>query len=146
MHVSIDSDSLLLKTQCHHNVRCLAPDTREGEQIVKVRGDGAAEACKNFFRDSMNCLSLDAVERNRIDRCLDHRNRRRQHCLRFVRDREKPIAGHVRRLILCPQTENAGNENGIWGFHILSNGWERPLANFFLQNSNDLIDVFRTHE
>jgi len=145
VHVSVDGDSLLIKRDGDDDIRGLPAYTRQCEQIIKIARDFSLKPIDQIAANLMNRLRLDAKERNRINRLLDHIHRRRQHTLRVGRDLEQAFACRDCGGVLRPKAQQARNENGKRRLRIIRDRGNGPLPNFTSQDSNDPMYIFRTH-
>ena len=146
MNMRIDRDAGLSKRQRDDDIRSLATDTRQFQKLFQIRRHLAAEPIDQLFADAMNGSRFHSIKRNRIDRIPDDSFGSGEHLLWCIRYRKQPLTCGIRRLVLSPKAENAGDQDREWSFDVMTDCRQRPLPTFLSEDPNNVLDIFRSHQ
>src|SRR5579871_1530545 len=111
MHVRVNADPRLTKRFRHDEVRGLAPDTFEREEIVDFVWHATVEAFHQVAANFANATRLGAIKADRVDQLLDFLRLHREYLDRSPRFREQPRRSNRGGPVVGAQTQDTADES-----------------------------------
>src|SRR5262249_21914005 len=111
MHVGVYTNPRFSITQCHHQIRGLAPYSFEFEKLIDLVGNLSPELRKKAATDLGDEPCLVAVKRHWIDDSFDFFGIQENHLPGVLRTGKEALRGGKGHFILGPKGEEATDEN-----------------------------------
>src|ERR1700722_19809734 len=114
MHVRVNANPRLAKRFRYHEVRGLAPDALECDEIVDLIRHATIEAFQEVAANFANATRLGAIKADRVDQLLDFLRLHREHLDRSPRLREQPRRSNRSGLVVGAPAQDTTDEGEEW--------------------------------